>query len=117
MVADADEVETRLIGHTGVPEHLAHLVDAGLQLEVKEDFVVGGQDTNSVRDGQRGTISTASAMSGLSALLLVHCASVASGPAGPAMPARQEQATQDYWSQHVVAARPRPLKQSAIASG
>ena len=50
MVADADEVETRLVGEAGVPEHLTHLVDAVLQAEAEEDFVVGRHDTNTVRD-------------------------------------------------------------------
>ena len=53
MVADADEVETRLVGCAGVPEHLAHLLDAGLQPEAEEDVVVGGHDSSTVRDGQR----------------------------------------------------------------
>ena len=41
MVADADQVEARLVGEAGVPEHLAHLVDAGLQPKAKEDLMVG----------------------------------------------------------------------------
>ncbi len=53
MVADADDVETRLVGEAGVPEHLVHLVDAGLQPEAEEDFVVGGHGTNNVRDVRR----------------------------------------------------------------
>jgi len=44
MVADADEVETRLVCKPRVREHLAHLVDTGLQPEAEEDFVVGGHN-------------------------------------------------------------------------
>jgi hypothetical protein len=44
MVGEADEVETRVVGSAGVPEHLAHLVDAALQPEAEEDFVVRGHD-------------------------------------------------------------------------
>src|SRR6202034_1051589 len=35
MIADADDVETRVVGHPGVPKHLAHLVDTGLQPEAE----------------------------------------------------------------------------------
>ena len=40
MVVDADEIETRVVGEAGVPEHLAHLVDTILQPEAEEDFMV-----------------------------------------------------------------------------
>ena len=53
MVGDADDVETRFVGEAGVPEHLAHLVDAGLQPEAEEDFVVGGHQT--IQSGTRGS--------------------------------------------------------------
>ena len=52
MVGEADDVETRVVGQAGVPEHLAHLVNAGLQPEAEEDFVVGDHHTNNVRDEQ-----------------------------------------------------------------
>jgi hypothetical protein len=35
MVGEADDAETRIVGQAGVPEHLAHLVDAGLQPEAE----------------------------------------------------------------------------------
>ena len=53
MVVDADEVETRLVGYSGMREHLAHLVDFVLQPEAEEDFVVRGHVTNSVRHVRR----------------------------------------------------------------
>jgi hypothetical protein len=42
MIADADDVETRVVGHPGVPKHLAHLVDTGLQAEAEADFRLRG---------------------------------------------------------------------------
>jgi hypothetical protein len=48
MVADPHEVEACIVGEVGVPEHLAHLVDAGLQPETEEDFIDGGHGRNSV---------------------------------------------------------------------
>jgi len=53
MVGETDDVEARVVGEPGVLEQFAHLVDAGLQPEAEEDFVVGGPDTNNVRDERR----------------------------------------------------------------
>jgi hypothetical protein len=40
VVGKGDDIETGVVGESGLPEHLAHLVDAGLEPEAKEDFVV-----------------------------------------------------------------------------
>ena len=53
MVADADDVETRLVGQAGMLEHLADLVDAGLQPKAEEDLTVGVHHAYNVRDVRR----------------------------------------------------------------
>ena len=53
MVVDRDEVETRLVGYSGVREELAHLVDFVLQPEAEEDFMIRDHRTYSVRNVRR----------------------------------------------------------------
>jgi hypothetical protein len=53
MVADADHVESRIVGQAGVPEHLAHLVVAGLQPEPEEDLVSAGGVHEILLNGDR----------------------------------------------------------------
>ena len=47
IVGEAHDVETGIVGEASMPEHLAHLVDTGLQPEAEENFVVGGKRPSS----------------------------------------------------------------------
>jgi hypothetical protein len=53
MVGEADDVQARVVGEAGVPEHLDYLVDSVFQPEAKQNFMVRVHNTNSVRDEQR----------------------------------------------------------------
>jgi hypothetical protein len=45
VIAEAENVKTSLVGEAGVPEHLAHLVDAVLQPDSEENSVPWGHPT------------------------------------------------------------------------
>jgi len=45
MVSKADNIETGIVGESGMPEHLSYLVDAVLQTKAEEDLAVGNHQT------------------------------------------------------------------------
>jgi hypothetical protein len=63
MVADTKKVETRLIGEAGVPEHLAHLVDAGLKPDAEEDLLMRSHQP--IQPGPKGMADASAGAGGL----------------------------------------------------